>query len=88
VRVSKNSTIITICCAVTIFFPLANFFPTTFFPATAISAGQSHTCALLDDKSVKCWGYNYYAQLGLGDTNTRGDASGEMGDDLPAVDLG
>jgi hypothetical protein len=36
----------------------------------------------------KCWGYNGCRQLGLGDTNTRGDASGKMGDNLPAVDLG
>jgi len=56
--------------------------------ATAIAASRDHMCALLDDKSVKCWGYNTNGQLGLGDTNQRGDASGEMGDDLPAVDLG
>lgn len=23
--------------------------------ATAIAAGESHTCALLDDDSIKCW---------------------------------
>ena len=56
--------------------------------ATAISMGDGYTCALLDDNSVKCWGYNYYGQLGVGDTNNRGDGPNEMGDNLPAVDLG
>ena len=31
---------------------------------------------------------NQYGQLGLGDTNNRGDNSNEMGDYLPAVDYG
>ncbi len=56
--------------------------------ATAISAGGSHTCALLDNGSVKCWGANSYGQLGLGDTQDRGDDAAEMGDALPAVSLG
>ena len=34
------------------------------------------------------WGWNGYGQLGLGDTNPRGDSSDEMGDFLPYVDLG
>ncbi|MBL8775209.1 MAG: carboxypeptidase regulatory-like domain-containing protein [Acidimicrobiales bacterium] len=56
--------------------------------ATAISAGYDHVCALLDDGSIKCWGNNLYGQLGLGDVNHRGDGPNEMGDNLPAVDLG
>jgi alpha-tubulin suppressor-like RCC1 family protein len=56
--------------------------------ATAIAAGSDHTCAILDNASIKCWGSNASGQLGLGDTNNRGDASGEMGDSLPAVELG
>lgn len=55
---------------------------------TQLAAGLDHTCALLDDGRVKCWGYNEYGQLGLGDVASRGDQPGEMGDNLPAVDVG
>lgn len=56
--------------------------------AIALAAGREHTCALLDNDTVKCWGRNDLGQLGLGDTNDRGDGAGEMGDSLPAVNLG
>ncbi|WP_373564274.1 Ig-like domain-containing protein [Myxococcus sp. CA039A] len=56
--------------------------------AKALAAGSGHTCALLDDGSVKCWGYNAFGQLGLGDKEDRGDGPDEMGDALPPVDLG
>ncbi|NMO22836.1 hypothetical protein HPC49_17135 [Pyxidicoccus fallax] len=56
--------------------------------AVAVAAGEAHTCALLDRGTVKCWGRNAHGQLGLGDTDTRGDTPGELGDALPAVDLG
>ena len=56
--------------------------------AKAISLGDYHTCAILDNNKVKCWGYNGYGQLGLGNTSRKGDGSNEMGDNLPYVDLG
>ena len=57
--------------------------------ATAISAGVYHRCALLDNASVKCWGYNYYGQLGIDSTSDKGDgSSGDTMTDLPTVNLG
>jgi hypothetical protein len=56
--------------------------------ATAITTGDDHTCALLDDATLKCWGKNSIGQLGLGDDNNRGaEGNDMMGDVLPAVDL-
>ncbi len=56
--------------------------------AVAITAGNDNTCALLDNATVKCWGSNGNGELGLGDVNNRGDGPGEMGDNLPTVNLG
>ncbi len=55
--------------------------------AKAISAGENHTCAILDNDSVKCWGLNSSGQLGQDSTSTIGDASGEMAT-LTAINLG
>ena len=55
--------------------------------ARGIAAGDSHTCAMLDNASIKCWGGNAFGQLGLGDTDDRGDGSNEMGDSLPGIGL-
>lgn len=56
--------------------------------ALKVALGKYHTCALLDNRTVKCWGYNNQGQLGYGDRENRGDEPGEMGDNLPVVDIG
>jgi len=53
-----------------------------------LSAGNGHTCAIVNNGQLKCWGGNASGQLGLGDTLGRGGAAGQMGANLPAVDLG
>jgi hypothetical protein len=59
--------------------------------AVEVAAGWAHTCARLEKgeaRALKCWGRNGDGQLGLGDTNDRGDGGGAMGDSLPSVPLG
>ncbi|SVD85774.1 uncharacterized protein METZ01_LOCUS438628, partial [marine metagenome] len=55
--------------------------------ATAIEAGYFHSCAVLDNASVKCWGWNTYGQLGIDNTTNMGKTSGSMAV-LPSIDLG
>jgi len=55
--------------------------------ATAIAVGAYHSCALLENASVKCWGRNNYGQLGIDNDTTMGDNSGEMAV-LPSNELG
>ena len=37
--------------------------------AVAVAAGEAHTCAILDNGDLKCWGKGYHGQLGIGGTN-------------------
>jgi alpha-tubulin suppressor-like RCC1 family protein len=57
--------------------------------AVAITAGDYHTCAILDNGSVSCWGYNDYGQLGDG-TLTNGNTptqTSSLGTDRTAVEI-
>jgi alpha-tubulin suppressor-like RCC1 family protein len=57
--------------------------------AKSVAAGVYSACAVLDDDSLKCWGYNGLRQLGQGTSSIRlGAASNEIGDNLPTVNLG
>ncbi len=56
--------------------------------ALQLAAGAFHTCAVLDNGTLKCWGRNSAGQLGQETRIDRGGAAGDMGDPLPAVKLG
>eukprot|EP00971_Amphidinium_carterae_P300415 5968909-Amphidinium_carterae.1 len=59
--------------------------------ASQIRIAEQTACALLDDASVKCWGFQTsgsYGELGYGDAAGRSWSPCHMGDNLPAVDLG
>jgi len=55
---------------------------------THVCTGELHACAVLDNSTLKCWGHGSEGQTGQGDQLNRGDAAGEMGENLPAVDVG
>ncbi len=54
--------------------------------AKKIAAGSSHTCAILNDDSVKCWGSNNFGQLGYGNTLEVGSSNTPAA--VGSVDLG
>jgi len=54
--------------------------------AVAIAAGERHTCALLDNGTVLCWGDNSAGQLGLGNTDNIGDD--ETPNSVTPIDFG
>ena len=39
--------------------------------AVSVTAGNTHTCAVLIDTRIACWGGNPYGQLGTGDDVNR-----------------
>jgi cysteine-rich repeat protein len=54
--------------------------------AVQVAVGQQHSCAILEDGTLKCWGYNDAGQLGLGDFANRGNSGDQLSADT-TVDL-
>ena len=58
--------------------------------ANRLTVGGYHSCAILNNGSLKCWGKNDKGQLGIDSTTTVGGAASSGGTSMPpaAVDLG
>ncbi len=65
--------------------------------AVQLSSKRNHTCALLDNKKVRCWGANFMGQLGQGITANVGDGIGpsiikigdvKINEDVKRIDVG
>ncbi len=58
-------------------------------PAKSLSVGTfaRHTCAILINNQVKCWGYGQFGQLGYEDGISRGAKAEDMGENLPFLRL-
>lgn len=52
------------------FVPLPISGPVAVAGATAVSAGHAHTCGLIADGQVRCWGLGAEGQLGQGDASS------------------
>ena len=55
--------------------------------AKAVAAGGFHTCVVLVNKNVLCWGSGMFGQLGSGNTINRGNETNQMGDNLPTLNF-
>ncbi|MCY1007670.1 hypothetical protein OV079_19365 [Nannocystis pusilla] len=51
-----------------------------------LACGTFHSCAVLEDGTMRCWGAGSAGQIGYGDTAARGDQPGEL--PTPSVPLG
>jgi len=47
--------------------------------SVSLAVGGTSSCVISVSGELRCWGDNYYGQLGQDDKNSRGDEPGEMG---------
>jgi len=69
--------------------PFVNFGTDVLVSSVHSFGGAFYNCIIIDiSQLMKCWGFNYYYQLGYNDTINRGDTADSMGDKLPTLNLG
>jgi alpha-tubulin suppressor-like RCC1 family protein len=51
--------------------------------AIAIALGSYHSCAIVSGGGVKCWGANFYGQLGIGSRTDATSLVDVAGDGCP-----
>ena len=52
-----------------------------------VVCGWHHTCVIMSDNQIKCFGRNDFGQLGYGDTLNRGKNANEIGNALAFVNV-
>lgn len=55
---------------------------------TDVCVGLAHTCVVLEERRIKCWGWNDEGACGTGDTVQRGDSMQRSVTTVPEVKLG
>ena len=66
--------------------PIPNPIPVLHTP-DLVSLGQGHSCAIVSG-ALKCWGYNYYGQLGDGTTANKNTPVTVIGSGVSQVAFG
>jgi alpha-tubulin suppressor-like RCC1 family protein len=68
---------------------MGNALPVLSLPTPPLAlAAQRHTCVLFNDNTVGCFGRNNTGELGIGNTDARGDDVTEMGASFLKAPLG
>jgi alpha-tubulin suppressor-like RCC1 family protein len=70
--------------------PCGTQVPDPWYPSNSmfIAAGHYHTCILLADQTLRCWGQAGFGQVGNESQDDIGDDPNEMGENLAIVNLG
>ena len=67
---------------------ILQFFAGRIPVAVVVGPTSGHTCTILTDGRMICWGENNLGQLGIGNSTNVGTSPEQLGDKLQSVNLG